>query len=225
MFSTICNRSSLPPPVYWFNIQYASLVQCVTQGRGSAGRGASMNVCIVRQSARTVVPLFLPPLSLLRLPLPASPVVPPAPTSPPCFLPLRLSFLLSTVLSSFSSVYLSHPPVRSCISDSLSLSVSPFFSIPTYLSIYYQLSLSTGSSSFSSFVLHQSFSLSLSASLPPSPFHTQRRARARMYARSLMDNRSIFFSLFPLCFSFVPSILLLLFLLLLFLLLLRMSSI
>lgn len=169
-------------------------------------------------------PLSAPPLSLLRLPLarfpsrPSGAHIPSVLPSPSAFLP-PLRAVLSRRFLLFISLIPLYVPVF--LTLSLSLSVSPFFSIPTYLSIYYQLSLSTGSSSFSSFVLHQSFSLSRSLHLP----FTHRDARARMYARSLMDNRSIFFSLFPLCFSFVPSILLLLFLLLLFLLLLRMSSI
>lgn len=137
--------------------------------------------------------------------------------SPPCPLPqsplwypypLRASFPFGFPSSSPRSsrrflLFISLIPLYVPVSLTLSLFLHP------YLSTYCQLSLSTGASSFSSFSLHQFFSLSLSLHFPLA--HT----RARIYARPLMDNRSIFFSLFPLCFSFVPSILFLFLLLLL----------
>lgn len=121
-------------------------------------------------------PSFAPSSPLARFPSrPSGAHIPSVLPSPSAFLPP-----LHGPLSSFSSVYLSHPPVRSCISDSLSLSLCFSLFLHPYLPIYLLPALTLHR--FLILFLVRSPSIFLSLSLPPptSPFHTQRRARAHV---------------------------------------------
>lgn len=163
--STICNRSS--SPVYWFNIQYASLVQCVTQRHRCGQRQSHVRERMHRAPVCTrarVVPLSLP--SAASIP--------------------------------FSALF-PYSPSNTTSSRSPSPHLSPLFSLHGYLIVPYVSSPISLSLFVPLSVLHpppRSLPIDLSPSL----------LRA---SRSLADNCGIFFSLFPLYFSYVlpPSLL------------------